>query len=223
MPILISCMKYFTICLLLLISQISFAQKHEFGLSVGASNYKGDYTNDNFEVRNYSPALLLFYKNNITPAFGLRYHLMGGIIRANDGGSSDPVYVARGQSFSNLLGEGALQLEYNFLNYRSETNKFKWSPYFLGGLGVYYSSPLSGNAITQIQPCIPIGLGIKFIFKNNWNIGLEAAARKTFTDMLDNANGETYGGNSDTKDWYLYNGITISYSLYDVYCPKPGR
>ena len=216
-------MKYIKICLLVFIFQNLHAQKHEIGLSIGASNYKGDYTNDNFEVRNYSPALLLFYKNNITPAFGLRYHIMGGIIRANDGGSPDPVYVSRGQSFSNILGEGALQLEYNFLNYRSEYNRLKWSPYFLGGLGVFYSTPLSGNAVTLIQPCVPIGLGIKFIFKEHWNLGIEAAARKTFTDLLDNANGDTYGGNGDTQDWYLYNGITISYSFYDIYCPKPGR
>jgi len=216
-------MRYILLFLCISLLYPLYAQKHEIGFSVGATNYKGDYTNDNFEIRNYSPALLIFYKNNITPAFGLRYHLLGGILRANDAGSSDPVYVARGQSFSNILGEAALQMEYNFLNYRSEYNRLKWSPYFLGGLGLFYSSPLSGKSISLFQPCVPIGLGMKFIFKEHWNISFEVAARKTFTDMLDNADGETYGGNSDTQDWYLYNGFMISYSFYDVYCPKPGR
>lgn len=211
-------MKYAFTCLVLFISAFAFSQKHEAGISLGALNYKGDYTNDNFEARNYKPALLLFYKNNITPAFGLRYHVMGGFIGANDAGSTDPVYKARGSSFHKTLIEGALQMEYNFLNYRSQTNRFKWSPYFLGGIGIAYSP--NGN---MIQPCLPVGVGIHFIVKENWNIGAEIGARKTFTDMLDDASTDTYGGNGDTSDWYLYNGITISYTFYDVYCPKPKR
>ena len=216
-------MKYLLVFFLCISFYISSAQKHEVGLSIGATNYKGDYTNDNFEVRNYSPGLLLYYKNNITPAFGLRYHLMSGILRANDNGSPDKVYVARGQFFNNIIGEVALQLEYNFLNYRSQSNRIKWSPYFLGGIGAFYSAPLSGNGTSQFQPCIPIGLGIKYSFKEHWNFALEFAARKTFTDMLDNASTATYGGNGNTQDWYLYNGIMVSYTFYDVYCPKPGR
>ena len=211
-------MKFILICILLCASFLGFSQKHEVGLSLGATNYKGDFTNDNFEVKNYRPAALLFYKNNITPAFGLRYHLLAGLITANDAKSYDPVYQKRGLSFNKPLFEGALQLEYNFLNYRSATNRFKWTPYFLGGIGVTYVP--EGNLI---QPCIPIGVGIRFIVKENWNIGLEAAARKLFTDMLDGVDGGVYAGNGNTMDWYMYNGITISYTFYDVYCPKPRR
>ncbi len=195
-----------------------FAQKHEVGLSLGATNYKGDYTNDNFQLRNYRPAALLFYKNNITPAFGLRYHIMGGSISSHDNQSSDPVYIKRGDSFQKTLLEAALQMEYNFLNYRSATNRFKWTPYFLAGLGVVYIP--QG---TMIQPCVPIGAGLRFIVKENWNIGIEAAARKMFTDGLDGISGNGNAGNSSTLDWYIYNGITISYTFYDVYCPKPRR
>jgi hypothetical protein len=211
-------MKCFLICFSLFLCTPCFSQKHETGLSLGATNYKGDYTNDNFELKNYRPAALLFYKNNITPAFGIRYHAMIGWIGANDKNSSDPVYQKRGMSFQKTLIEVAVQLEYNFLNYRSMTNRFKWTPYFLGGLGIVYSP--NGN---MVQPCIPIGVGLRFIVKENWNIGVEAAARKMFTDALDDLSGDDYAVNTNTQDWYLYNGITISYTFYDVYCPRPRR
>lgn len=197
------------------------AQKHEYGISIGTSNYKGDFTNDNFEARNYRPAGLIYYKNNITPAFGMRYHLMIGGIKASDSNSKDPVYGRRDMAVSNTLYEGAMQIEYNFMNYRSQTNRLKWSPYFAGGVGVFYFPPYPNSSELTIQPCIPVGIGIRCVAKGNWNLSAEVVARKTFTDMLDNTNGSILGGNSDTQDWYIYNGISLSYNLYNVYCPKP--
>lgn len=197
------------------------AQKHEFGFGVGGTNYKGDYTNDNFELKNYRPAILLFYKNNYTPAVGLRYHIMVGGIKADDPKSSDPVYVKRGMSFQNVLYEGAMQIEYNFLNYRSNSGRVTWTPYFAGGLGLFYFLPYSNSNTIPIQPIVPVGIGLRIRMGHRWNFSAEAVARKTFTDLLDNVSEETYGGNANTLDWYFYNGICISYSLYKVYCPKP--
>lgn len=214
-------MKQLVVVCLIFFSLSSHAQKHEYGLSIGGTNYKGDFTNDNFELKNYRPAALLFYKNNITPAFGMRYHLMAGGIRANDAKSSDAVYRARGLSMKNILYEGALQIEYNFINYRSPSNRLKWSPYFAAGIGVFYFSPYTNSSALTIQPCVPIGVGIRCIAMGNWNLALEVIARKTFTDLLDNTNGSILGGNNDTQDWYIYNGFSLSYNIYNVYCPKP--
>ena len=214
-------MKHLFLVLILLTSFFTQAQKHEYGISLGASNYKGDFTNDNFELRNYRPAGLIYYKNNITPAFGMRYHLMIGGIKASDANSKDPVYKSRGLAVSNILYEGAMQVEYNFVNYRSLSNRLKWSPYFVGGVGVFYFSPYSNSTELTIQPCLPVGIGMRCIVKGNWNLAVEVVARKTFTDLLDNTNGGVLGGNSDTQDWYIYNGLSLSYNLYNVYCPKP--
>jgi len=214
-------MKYLATFMLFFSFLLTKAQKHELGFSLGGSNYKGDFTNDNFELKNYRPAVLIFYKNNITPAFGIRYHLMAGGIKANDAKSSDAVYNVRSLSVKNTLFEGAAQIEYNFINYRSASNRLKWSPYFLAGLGVFYFPPYSNSSELTIQPCIPIGVGIKCMIFGNWNLGLEVAARKTFTDLLDNTNGSIIGGNGDTQDWYIYNGVSLSYNFYNVYCPKP--
>lgn len=197
------------------------AQKHEFGLSLGATNYKGDFTNDNFQLKNYFPGGLLFYKNNITPAVGIRYHALVGGLNATDSKANDPVYVQRDQSFQSIIGEGAAQIEYNFLNYRSEGNPIQWTPYFTGGLGVLFSSGTNKGA--SFIPCVPVGVGIRCMVRQYWNIGIEAVARKTFTDLLDNVDGGVYAGNSDTNDWYFYNGITFSYTIYNIYCPRPRR
>jgi hypothetical protein len=216
-------MKYLLVAFLFFIVLEGSAQKHEFGAGFGATNYKGDFTNDNFDLRNYRPGLLCFYKNNITPAVGIRYHFMMGGIKASDSKSPDAVYVQRDESFRKSIYELGAEVEYNFLNYRSESNKLQWSPYFSGGGGVFYFPSYPGSGTLNVQPCIPIGIGIKMKLKHHWNFIAEAVARKTFGDLLDNANGATSGGNSDTQDWYFYNGVSVSYTFYSVYCPKPYR
>jgi len=216
-------MKFLVVSLLVFISLETIAQKHEYGLGFGASNYKGDFTNDNFDLRNYRPGFLGYYKNNITPAVGIRYHFMMGGIKAVDSKSPDAVYVNRDESFKKTIYELAVQAEYNFLNFRSESNKLEWSPYFAAGLGVFYPTKSTSSGELIVQPCVPIGIGFRMKIHHRWNFIAEAVARKTFSDMLDNINGSFYGGNSDTRDWYLYNGVSISYTFYTVYCPKPYR
>ena len=96
-------------------------------------------------------------------------------------------------------------------------------------------------ALTQIS--IPFGLGLKHNFSEHWNIGLEFGVRKTFTDYLDdisstyveydylshfsgalaarmsNRTGNlslgpaTYRGNPQTNDWYMFGGITLTYTI----------
>lgn len=96
-------------------------------------------------------------------------------------------------------------------------------------------------SLTQI--CIPFGFGYKKQFNDVWAIGLEAGARKTFTDYLDDVSmdyvddqivGGNNGflaaamkdrsaevnqpkfdqgelrGNSGSKDWYMFFGITLT-------------
>ncbi|MGZ5282482.1 MAG: type IX secretion system protein PorG [Bacteroidia bacterium] len=108
-------------------------------------------------------------------------------------------------------------------------------------------------SLTQVS--IPFGMGLKHNFSGNWNVGLEAGLRKTFTDYIDDVS-KTYveyyildqqgselspiladrtqeydpthnpenrtkleeRGNETTKDWYMFAGITVSYTIMPKYC-----
>ena len=89
-----------------------------------------------------------------------------------------------------------------------------------------------------IQPAIPFGMGLKWGWKD-MTFGFESGLRKTFTDYLDDVSGKyvdsgvlgqtaaqlayrsTEGivvsgkqrGNSQSKDWYMFSGLCISFKF----------
>jgi hypothetical protein len=72
----------------------------------------------------------------------------------------------------------------------------------------------------MVGVAIPAGIGIKYALSPRWNLGLEAGARKTFTDELDHlVNQNAFIDNRHTKDWYFYSGVSVSYTFYKIYCP----
>ena len=72
----------------------------------------------------------------------------------------------------------------------------------------------------------PIILGVKFTPNPLWVIGLEMGARYTLTDNLDGSNPENQFsnnpgyqfGNIGNKDWYVFTGLTISFTFGDLPC-----
>jgi opacity protein-like surface antigen len=100
-------------------------------------------------------------------------------------------------------------------------------------------------SLTQVS--IPLGAGIKYNFSGNWTFGVEAGMRKTFTDYLDDVSttyvepnilAEAYGdlsvrmsnktdiaygpnkerGNATNKDWYMFAGLTLTYTIMPRKC-----
>jgi hypothetical protein len=73
---------------------------------------------------------------------------------------------------------------------------------------------------------VPFGLGIKYILNPKWYIALEAGARKTFFDYLDNVSMGTnqlvkdyqYGNRYD-NDSYYFVGLSITRTFYEIPCP----
>ncbi|MDQ3071687.1 MAG: DUF6089 family protein [Bacteroidota bacterium] len=108
------------------------------------------------------------------------------------------------------------------------------------GQGIVEFAP---KPYTLYQLAIPIGAGMKFRIAERWNILVNTGFRTTFTDYLDDVSGtyvsgdslsplgerladrsgEISGsnigreghqrGNPDTKDWYIFGGVTISHIL----------
>ena len=80
---------------------------------------------------------------------------------------------------------------------------------------------------SRLQPMLPFGVGARLKFSSRLLISLEYGLRKTWTDYLDDVSttypgtqGNTTNGlnspgfqrgNSETKDWYVFSGITATY------------
>lgn len=218
--------------LIILTSNTTFGQIHEFGIGVGGFNYVGDI-NPRYKFSNYRPGGVAFYRFNSLNRFTvIKLGIAFGNISGSEKNSKDPIANIRKASFNGAITEGSLMGEYNFINYRDRKQLIKFSPYLTAGIAVFnYDGKLKSNLAAEkpddprVNIAIPIGGGIKFILTKNWNLGTEFIARKSFTDYLDfisnpiNPNLKSTGNPVD-NDWYFYTGISLSYTIYGIKCPQ---
>ncbi|WP_276498800.1 DUF6089 family protein [Pontibacter litorisediminis] len=214
----------------------------EIGVGIGGANYKGEIS-PNYRLLNNQPAITLFYRRDLSNAITLRGGLMGSHRIIDDNTFSDeafddrPLHAYRQADLRLSLLELSGVVEYNFLDYYDRSQSPRLSPYlFVGIAGLLYNKRLDFNGSperefdTDITAAIPFGVGLKFALSTHWNLGLEFGARKTFTDKIDHLYSPEFSenlANPHNKDWYFYNGISISYTFYRYNCPpiyknKPG-
>ena len=212
----------------------------ELGLGLGATNYKGEVS-PQYQFQNSRPALTVFYRRDISVPVTLRGGLTVGGLRAKDtnvegvNGSVPPLQNYRQVSMTGSVTELSGVVEYNFLDYhqRRDQHRVHLTPYLFAGLAVYYSHTTTESQNPALQPAfnrkggqvnlsIPAGAGLKLALSPHWNLGAEIGARKTFTDQLDHlGDQDPLLVNPHDKDWYYYNGISVSYTFYKVNCPPP--
>ncbi|MES2733685.1 MAG: DUF6089 family protein [Bacteroidota bacterium] len=216
--------------ILALLPSTLLAQQWEIGGGIGGLNYKGDIS-PSFQPKFYRPGGNLFLRYNAGRAVSFKLNLLAGKIFADDSQSSDPLNIARARYFNTTITELSPQFEYNFLNYRNEKERQKWTPYVFAGIAVFNfdgqdnsSSNNNSNSFSAIQLSLPFGVGFKYVVGGNWNLGVEFGARKTFTDALDGLQGpigvnKLQNGNPNSTDMYFYTGLLLSYTFYRVHCP----
>ena len=209
----------------------------EVGLGLGGMVYKGDLA-PKYQFRNNRPAATVFYRRDISAPVTLRGALTGGFLRASDAnvlgtnGGTVPLSAARQASMSGKLYEASAALEYNFFDFHNRKDKVHFTPYFVVGLAAFYASTTTqatgagaeafNKTGNMIGLAVPAGFGLKLALSRHWNLGVEAGARKAFTDELDHASLQTpILVNSHDQDWYFYNGVSISYTFYKIHCPEP--
>lgn len=214
--------------LLLALSQVTMAQKNELGGGLGALNYIGEASRF-YNPINLRPAAYVFYRRNLSPVVATRFALTVGNMQATENNAT-AVGAARGATFNGLLTDVAITFEYNFfdyiLNYLDRKYARKYSPYLTAGICLYnFNSSSSASKITDRSTNIgiPVGIGIKYMFTDQWNLGAELVARKTFSDKLDGIddnyiNGKLASDPTDT-DYYYFLGFNISYTFYKIHCP----
>jgi hypothetical protein len=224
------------ICACIQIGSVFFApaiqaqDTSELGIALGGAVYKGELAPD-YRLANNRPAGALFYKKGLSPALDFRVQGMLGFIRAKDEDLNLPLHIARDARMAGRLLELSAGIDYNFLDFYNLRRYTRWTPYyFVGVAATSYSvtnnpqeSRLNQNRKGGVLIAIPTGVGVKLALSYHWNLGLEVGARKSFTDKLDafdETTTVTAFSNPFDRDWYFFNGVTLSYTFYKIKCPQ---
>lgn len=212
--------------LFLFFTAIGFGQKSELGFGLGTLNYSGDLSRG-FQFKNLQPAGTAFFRSNISQVVSFRTSVTAGKLAASEQ-PIDALGSVRGKTFNVFLFEASTVMEYHFMNWRDLKRFNRFSPYWFGGIGLFgFTGPAKreGNYST-IQPVVPFGIGVKYIYNPSWYLALEFGARKTFFDQLDGVSGGNIRnknfqfGNPADNDAYYFVGITLTRTFYSIPCPK---
>lgn len=193
-------------------SQLGFSQKIEVGLGVGPTYYKGDLQ-PTFRVFAPAAASNAFFRYNPSKTLSFKVNGMIGYVKGDDKLSGNTLNKARGNKFLSTLLDYNGQIEYNFLNFRTDQARYEsnWTPYLFGGFG--YTQILkrkftsSTSSTTQPKsspnPILPFGIGFKKIYRGQWNFGAEFGTRvllrKSNSDFFD---GFGYNKDGEPKSFY---------------------
>ena len=190
---------------LLLFTLPVMGQRYEIGTWIGVSNYFGDInTNTSFEF--VRPAGGFISRQIIDPHWSTKLTISAGRILGKDNVSSYPFQQVRNLDFNSNLVDVSGTVEFNFFKYITGDKKFKFTPYLLSGLSIFYFSPRSNESggvnphldlygtegqgfkrkkYFLVQMAVPYGIGLKYNIGGFWNWGIEVVNHKAFTDYID--------------------------------------
>jgi hypothetical protein len=205
------------------------AQINEIGVFLGGSNFVGDVGSTTY----IAPEKLAFgvlYKWNKSPRHSYRFSYMQSTVSANDINSKESSRHNRGYAFENSLKEFSAGLEYNFFDFNLHKNVTKITPYLFSGLSYFsyhefYRDPTTRQlkeGVYDSSIAIPIILGIKSNISRRFVLAAEVGARYTFVDNIDGSypsdKDQYHFGNLNNNDWYVFSGITLTYTFGQKPC-----
>lgn len=201
------------------------AQTYEIGLFAGGTNNIGDVGRTNFILPS-GPAYGALFKWNKSKRYAFRASIFKGNFTADDTKSSMPSREQRGYRVENSILEYSLGIEFNFVEYNLHKLGPAFTPYLYTGLTYFrydfnYIDALQVQDINQKDGsfAIPMTVGAKYRLSQVLILGAEIGARYTFTDNLDASNPEGSNfeqfrfGNILSDDWYVFSGITLTYTF----------
>ncbi|HLW41401.1 MAG TPA: DUF6089 family protein [Flavobacterium sp.] len=201
------------------------AQIHELGVTVGASNYIGDIGSTKY-INPTDMGYGFQYRWNKSPRHSWRINYTYMPISGKDSDSDMPFRKARGLETKNTLNELVFGLEFNFFEFDLHNDWFAFTPYVHTGIaGFSYKETYYNQYWRQTEKdteyglAIPVTLGVKALINKRLVISAEVGARYALTDNLDGNNPANPStsiqpfGNVNTKDWYVFSGINISYTF----------
>ncbi len=176
----------------------------------------GDLSNNSGTVylKETKPAIGALVRYNFNHLFVARLGLNYTWLAGRDANiRNDDFLRQRNLSFRSNVLELSLIGEINIPGYQPYALSRPFSPYIFGGISLFKFNPKAryeGNwvklqplgtegqglpqyperdAYSLVSVAIPFGIGVKYAFTDQINIGLELGARRTFTDYLDDVSG----------------------------------
>ncbi|NUY81637.1 hypothetical protein HUK80_12065 [Flavobacterium sp. MAH-1] len=220
--------KIFVVFICIFGLSVSNAQIHEIGVFAGGSNFIGDVGRTNY-IRPNELAYGILYKWNRSPRHSWRFSYTQSKLTANDLDSDMQARKTRGYNFENHVKEFSAGLEFNFFDFNLHEGKKLVTPYVFSGLNYFIYEELYQldgykKDYRAGSFAIPMVVGVKSNIAENWVLGLEVGARWTFTDNLDGSNPKNENltelkfGNINNKDWYMFSGLTLTYTFGNKPC-----
>ncbi|MCK8522400.1 DUF6089 family protein [Aquimarina sp. D1M17] len=203
------------------------AQTYEVGLIAGGSNYVGDVGSTYYIAPN-DFAFGAIAKWNRSKRHAFRASFLYAGLNADDADGDDR-RKERGLDFNNSVKELSVGMEFNFWDWFLYDGKPQFTPYLYSGITAFNYGAQAIDNTNQISAykdtwsfAIPMVLGIKKTLGRDFVIGAEIGARYTFTDNLDGSDPDSrFGagfGNLNNNDWYVFTGITLSYTWGRIPC-----
>ena len=209
-----------------LCSQLIHSQIYEIGVFAGGSNFIGDVGATNYISPNQT-AFGGIVKWNRSPRHSFRASLIFTDLRAEDIKSDDPRRKERGYGSDSSIIEFSAGMEFTFFDFNLHGDGRKSTPYIYTGISMAYhnnfyyrNDVLISENTSSWAYGIPMALGFKTTLTNHIILAAEVGARFTFTDELDGSvpdsenKAQIYSfGNINNNDWYMFTGITLTYTF----------
>jgi hypothetical protein len=221
--------RYFFVIFFLFAISSSKAQIHEIGVFLGGSNFIGDVGPSTY-IKPNKLAFGLLYKWNRSPRHSWRFSYTQSQVTSYDEDSDIPSRNERDFHFKNNLKELSAGLEFDFSNFDLHNDRPQFSPYVFSGLSyVRYEGLYIENGKYKVDKnkgtlAIPMIVGLKGRIFQSFVIGFEVGARYSFADDIDGSNPKNSKyealkfGNLTSKDWFVFSGITLTYTFGDKPC-----
>lgn len=222
--------------ILLFVCVCTNAQTYEVGVFAGGTNNIGDVGRTTYVLPS-SYAIGGLFKWNKSKRYAWRGSVYYGEFKADDSKSNISSRQQRGYKVGNSILEASAGLELNFVEYNLHKLGHAFTPYLYTGLTYfrydynYFNAGRYEESLNQRDGslAVPMTLGVKYRMNQFFIIGAEVGARYTFTDNLDASNPEKSNvydqinpgpefGNVFNNDWYVFSGITLTYTFGRKLC-----
>ncbi len=223
-------MRNTLLLLFLLAATAAFGQRSaEAGMFFGVSNYQGDFAKNPVSLNETGMSVGAVYQYFVDPKWGVKGSFTYGQISGKDSNLGGPPLRYRGWAFRAGIWELAGHVQYHpFGKARQDPAgrlQKSVSPFASLGLGMAYTArkltvPFEDRALAaepgarSIFLVMPISAGVRYVASENVTLTAELGQRATFSDYID---GVSKYGNSKARDWYMFFGIGVTYTLMAEY------